>query len=523
MNVILKSKYTILLAGALLLTYLFYNEGHGINILLFTFFILFVIFFTESKTSFNSISIIILSGFSLTSCAIAYHGSIFAIFMYYISFILLIGYLHEKKLKSLVYIVLASILSLIQFSGIFFQNMPLIKDNRKKVTKAFRVIKLSLIPLFLLFVFYIIFINANPVFEKLANHTIDSIMKQLLPIFQAISIQRILFFIVGIAVNAWFLFKTDLGSLVLAEAKRKENLIRQRIVKLTANREYFNNLKEKSPEFYRNKFRLSLRLKNEFVSAMVLLILVNMLLFIVNVIDINWVWFGFKYSESFDLKQFVHEGTYLLIISILLSISIMLYFFRRNLNFYSKAKWIKQLSYIWIVQNIILTISVAIRNFHYITYWGLAYKRIGVILFLIAVSYGLLCLFIKILYNKTSFFLVKRNSLAIYIVLFMASLINWDGVIAKHNLNHPISNHMETCYLLSLSDKILPLIDQKKSILDQSLQYNTYIDYSPYSYKDYYQLRVKLFTGKFRKHTWLSWNYKDWQANEYYTKTNNNR
>ncbi len=514
MNRIIKSRFALLLIGTLLFNYLFWNESHGINILIFSIFVVLVSFYSGLKTSL--LFWIILVGLFLTSFAIAYHGSLFTIFMFYVSIVLFIGYLHEQKLKSVVYIIAASITSLFRFPGIFYKSLNRINENRPKIAKIFKIIKLSLIPLLVLSVFYFIFINANPVFEKYANSTFDIILYELMPFLNLISFQRLSFFILGIAVNAWFLFKTDLGGLVLNETFRKEELIRHRFVRLVQAKEYFNNLKDKTPEFYKKKFALSLKLKNEFISALVLLILVNVLLFIVNIIDIKWVWFGFKYSENFDLRQFVHEGTYLLIISILLSIGIMLYFFRRNLNFYHNARWIKVLSFIWIVQNIILTISVAIRNFHYITYWGLAYKRIGVILFLIAVTYGLISLFIKIRKNKTSFYLIKRNTLAIYIILVSASLFNWDDIIARHNLNHPLRNHMETSYLLSLSDKILPYIDQKQIVLEQNIKYNTYVDYSPYTYKEYYQIRVKLFIENMNKKTWLSWNYKNWQAYQYY-------
>ncbi|NJO88136.1 MAG: DUF4173 domain-containing protein [Chloroflexia bacterium] len=249
---------------------------------------------------------------------------------------------------------------------------------------------------------------------------------------------------------------------------------------------------------------------------MVLLLLVNALLLIVNVIDIKWVWLGFEYSPDFDLKQFVHEGTYLLIISILLSMGIMLYFFRDNLNFYQKSGIIKKLTYIWIAQNTILAVSVAIRNFHYITYWGLAYKRIGVILFLIAAGYGLYSLYIKIRHTKTAYFLIKKNTMAVFVILLIASLINWDSIITTHNLNHPIKENMETSYLLTMSDKVLPLIDQNQEILNQEQSLNTYAHFGSYSYKEYYKLRVALFLSRYKKESWTSWNSQEWKAYSYY-------
>jgi len=516
MNELLKKRLTLIAIGAILFNYLFWNESHGINILIFSIFILIANYINGLKFRNKILSFSLSSGFFITSLAIAYHGSSFAIIMYYISMFLLIGYVQQAELKSIVYIAASAIVASIQSLILFFKNIPLSQANNKKIKRIFKIIKLSLIPIIILFVFYLIFINANPEFEKLANHTMNFLSKKLAFLFKLISFQRFLFFLFGLVVNIWILYKTNLPNLVIAEALRKEELIRKKVSKMLTNIEYFKNLKEKSPEYYRIKFAFSLKLKYEYISALFLLVLVNLLLFIVNVIDIKWVWFGFKYTETFNLKQFVHEGTYLLIISILLSIGIMLYFFRKNLNFYPKTQLIKNLAYTWIAQNIILTISVALRNFHYITYWGLAYKRIGVILFLIAVAYGLLTLFIKIRKNKSSFYLIKRNSYAIYVLLILASLINWDVVIAKHNLQHPFENHMETSYLLSLSDKILPMIDQKQNILLQNTKFNTYSDYSPYSYKEYYQKRVNIFIGKSKKANWLSWNYNDWQAYQYY-------
>jgi hypothetical protein len=260
-----------------------------------------------------------------------------------------------------------------------------------------------------------------------------------------------------------------------------------------------------------------MKLKYELLSAIILLILINILLLIVNVIDINWVWFGFKYSAAFDMKQFVHEGTYLLIVSILLSMGIMLYFFRRNLNFYSKSSFIKWMTYSWIAQNMVLAISVAVRNYLYIQYWGLAYKRIGVIMFLIAVVYGLFSLYIKIRYTKTAYYLIKKNLLAVYIILLVSSLLNWDGIITKNNLVHPFKNHMETSYLLSLSDKVLPMIEKQNQVLDQDLKFNTYASFSPYSYRQYYKLRVDQFLSDYKKRSWTSWNYAEWKAYRFYT------
>ncbi len=512
----LKLKYLVLVLGTILFNYLFWKESHGVNTLIYNIFMLTSIFLFGYKPQKNIESIIFLIAAILASLAIAWHGSLFAIVMYYISFAFFVGLLHENKLKSIVFVIAAVFASIFKLPAKLLNSLPFGKRNKQKFKKVSKIIKLSLIPIGILFVFYSIYINANPVFETYAAKLLSKIGEALANFFEAISFVRFLFIVLALFVTAWFLFKTNLEFLYKKESLKNLNLIRKRVKRHFPNPEYVRNLKDNMPVLYRRRFALSLKLKNEYISALVLLLLVNILLLIVNIIDIKWVWFGFEYSPEFDLKQFVHEGTYLLIISILLSIGIMLYFFRKNLNFYQKSRKIKSLSYIWIIQNTILAISVAIRNLHYITYWGLAYKRIGVILFLIAVAHGLYSLYIKIQYTKTAYFLIRKNTMAVFVILLVASLFNWDTIISKHNLNHPIKENMETSYLLTMSDKAFPLIDQKQEILNQEKGRNSYADFGPYSYEEYYKLRVELFLSRYEKESWTSWNYKEWKAYNYY-------
>lgn len=263
-------------------------------------------------------------------------------------------------------------------------------------------------------------------------------------------------------------------------------------------------------------FPLSLGLKKELQGAVFLMALINLMLLIVNVIDINYVWLFFKYNPSINLKHFVHEGTYLLILSILLSIGIMLYYFRQNLNFHPNRNTLKTLAYIWITQNVILLISVVIKNYHYIHYFGLAYKRIGVLIFLILVLIGLYTLYVKIGKLKSAYYLFRINTWAVYIVVTLASLINWDFMIAQHNINHPLKDNMETSFLLTLSDKILPEIDKRQEILNQSLELNTYISFGVMSYQEVYEKRVNDFLNRKKTTSWLSWNWEESKALEYY-------
>jgi len=185
----------------------------------------------------------------------------------------------------------------------------------------------------------------------------------------------------------------------------------------------------------------------------------------------------------------------------------MMYYFRGNLNFYPLRKRLEWLAYFWIFQNAILVISVVLRNLHYITYFGLAYKRIGVIIFLVLTGIGLVTLFIKIRNRRSGFYLWRVNGWALYVVLILASVVNWDFVIATVNTNHPLKNNIETSFLLQLSDKSLYIIDKNANVLNQPEDFNVYQHFYGKTYNDVYTAKVNAFMKKMDKRTFWSYNY----------------
>lgn len=73
--------------------------------------------------------------------------------------------------------------------------------------------------------------------------------------------------------------------------------------------------------------RGSMALRNENMTAIISLVLLNVLLLCINCVDITYVWFGFTYNNDINLSEYVHEGTGLLIFSILLAMVLLLFSF----------------------------------------------------------------------------------------------------------------------------------------------------------------------------------------------------
>ena len=444
-------KLSILTAGTILFYLLFWRENLGVNSLIFTVLIFGISFwiFPESRKSIPAL--IVASGTLLSSIIITWHASDLAIFVWIMSIIMLPGFLHNPSLKSFVFGFPESIMSYFTIPKSISGNINFNLKNTSNFKKCWRFAKLTIIPLLVLFIFYWIFKLANPIFDKYTNEMFSKINEWLFKFFENVSFWQFLFILWGFSIISWLIFKSSIKFFADSEKKQSEIILRKRKTKK-------NHLSD-------TVVNLSLKLKNEFRSGLILMIMVNFLILIINIIDINWVWINFELTDDINLTQFVHEGTYLLILSIFLSMGIMLYFFRRNQNFYPKKQLLQTVSYIWIAQNTILLISVIIKNLHYINHYGLAYKRIGLFFFLALVIFVLITLFIKIKDKKTVFYLLKTNTLALYIGFVLFAVPDWDNIITKYNLTYCEKNKIDIDFLLDMDEKVFPVLNKNKELL----------------------------------------------------------
>jgi hypothetical protein len=241
-------------------------------------------------------------------------------------------------------------------------------------------------------------------------------------------------------------------------------------------------------------------LKTELNSGILLLAFLNLALAVMNVLDIYHVWLFFEWDGGY-LKQFVHEGTWLLIISVLISMVIVIWYFRGNLNFYSGNRLLVRLSVIWLLQNALLVVSVAIRNIWYIHYFNLAYKRIWVFAFLILVLIGIITVFIKLRNRKSVQYLLVRNSLFAYGIVVFIGFFNWDLIIARYNVKHTDSAFFHTDFMMNLNSSTLPVLILDPQTLRQidSTRNNFYPNRHYYAPAQHFDERIKERTDDYLK------------------------
>jgi hypothetical protein len=438
--------------------YLFWEQNLGLNILISFLAILPIVLLLNEGAWKKTTVRITISGTFLSALMILLYSSTSAKFAFVSSFTIMMGFVHQNDLRTVYHAFLNFLSSLFQSPQSISEELSHLENKRTK--KIFSTFQLALIPIAVLNIFYWIFKFANPVFDQLSTAVWVEIWKFLESFFINISILRTLFILSGFILINGILFNRKLKLWLEKEILLTDPLIRNR----------------KSTKGYAFKFgELYKELKNEYRSGVIMVLLVNLLLLIVNGIDIHWIWFNFDYEKAGNLAQFVHEGTYLLILSILIAIGIILYFFKGNINHLKNNRNLKSLTYLWIFQNMILAFSVALRNYHYIHQHGIAYKRIGVILFLILVIIGLVSLALKIRDKKSAFYLFRVNSWSLYFVMIAMSLFDWDMIIVHNNVNHPNEAGIDKAFLLTLSDKTLSVLQKNKNYFQDT---NTYIAFN---------------------------------------------
>jgi uncharacterized membrane protein len=498
----------LLLFFTTLYNFSFWNENLGLNLFIFSTLILATLcYIFRQNLPKNQLAWLLLSGTILSSLTVLYHNTLNSKIAWLISFIATTAALKAPNLHILLN---AWIFSLINFfsslGGIYKEASQLLFSTENKSSKSRKIsknLRLAIIPAGIFIVFYVIFLIANPVFKSYNSQIFDKIITFVEYLIGGVSFERIIFIFFGFWIVSAIIYRWNIdqkfnririwGTDFINRKKKVKQNLSKKIVEITENQE---DSQQQIQVLFKN-----LDLKNEVQMAFLVVASVNLLLLVVNIIDIRFLWFGFNPSPNVNLASLVHQGTYMLIFSILLSMAILMYYFRYNINFYKKNTTLKNLAIIWLIQNGILIISVFFRCYYYISQYGFAYKRIGVVLFLFLTIIGLITFYIKIKNKKSVYYLLRVNSLAAYVMLVAMSFVNWDNFIVSQNLNHPNWIQSGDVYFTtSRSDSTLPILYENLNKI------NTNLDSKSFNSASYLHNRKEDFIRDYESKSWLSWN-----------------
>jgi hypothetical protein len=483
-------KSWLVVLSALLFIFLFYKQGIGLNLLIFEIFLAAIVFIYHKPLDNKNNLLILTSIMIISALFFVVHFTWLALIINFIAVIVVTAYCLNPNFKSLHNAFPAGI------SNSASASKEFLKIFNNQLPGKFRPSYFSIFILPLVIVIFYLLLYSFSSINFL--DVINSIGEQIAKLFSwDISyLQVFLLFVSGLFVTATFLYP-------------KPN----RFIKYDADAvDYFIRIKNKL-----RKDQHPIQFVHEYRAGVFLFLILNILSLLLNVLDVYHVWFNFKWEGQF-LKQFVHEGTYMLIFSILLAVAIILYFFRGNMHFYKRNKWIKILAIAWLTQNAILAVSVAIRNFWYIQHYALAYKRIGVFFFLVAVLILIISVIIKISNKRSFYYLLKVNSWSVFLLIFLMAAFNWDNIIARYNFSNSHKSFLHLDFLVTLPDKSLHILHLPLNDLERiSVQQNNIFPHvknfnSIEHYNSKMQRRVVQFQGKIKNRSFLSWNYAEYKA-----------
>lgn len=235
----------------------------------------------------------------------------------------------------------------------------------------------------------------------------------------------------------------------------------------------------------------------------------SLLGFLALILDVRYIWFDNGMHEYDETQWAVRQGTAALIASIVASLFFALYVFRGNLMFYPENSWLKRLNTLWLSVNALLCVSLFIRTLEYISEFNLAYKRIGVLVFILCALFAIVSVYLRIRNRRNGAYVLRLNLNVLCVIFGMMSVVHWDRVIVNYNLKHAEA-YMDYDFLFSRELSVVleaPFTEEMKKMSIQGNRNFYWLRnrYGTISYEDY--LKKRMDDVEQEKTDWPSWNF----------------
>ncbi len=473
-------KYTFRQLSLLLLlvavfTYLFHTWSVGINVFLFDGAMLLVLLHFRPELAHRASFRWAVATLLPAAISIVVVHSATSLLAHTVSLVLLVGFAQKRELRYLWSGLLLGVASL--FAGplrvLDLRSARVGRDDRG--SGLTRWLRQGALPVIVLMPFLILYSAGSDKFL----HVVDTFCAGISSLFQHLSLSRTLglallgtlFIIPLFLVGNEFNFSDK-------ESRLSDALFRQRTSR-------------------KKRFRIT-ALVGEYRRGVLTLLLLNGLLLLNNLTDLRFVWVKTQALSPQVLSQYVHAGTNSLIVSILLAMGVVGFYFRGNLNFYRRNRLLRQLTYLWLAQNAFLALSVGVRNWHYVSAYGLAYGRVQIAFVLLLIWVGLYTLYRKVRHTLSLSFLLQTNGLALWLFLIAFGAVNWPGAITRVNLRQARSEIDWEHLIDELDERNLFLLVAEADRLPSRLAWD---------------IRNKARRGEEARleSDWRSWNYADWR------------
>lgn len=420
----MKTKNLIHLLLALGATYLLHSETPGLNLFLLSF--LTVLSFgilnpskLKSGNWWLASTLLLVNGFSVFYLGKTYHTILFLIALTYF---VAVSHSSIQTFYFLIYDTLRN--TIVNLTQLFSYGLDLLfGDASKEITQKTKWLKKSLIffvPALLFTLFLQLYRLSSSNFEELSGFIS----------FNWISPSWIaLFLVMYLLIYTWVVFQPD-HILARLEHKLSKRIVLGRADKIT--------------HFLTRELEVKI--------AIAIVATLSLLLVFLIISDILLFSRADLYQNGLEfISQELHNGVYALIASIVITVGLVSFILRGNLNFFQPV--LVNLTVVWLALNIVVVSTNFAKNWIYVDLGGLTYKRIGVFIYLSLTFIGLLYTLFKVTMKERFFYILKTTGMSFFVVITAAFTINWDVVITHYNLSEKFNpEEIDYPYLISLKE-----------------------------------------------------------------------
>ncbi len=414
-------KHQLILLCTALFVVLFYDESLGLNLgILGICYAILTAFKTPERNRTRTFFLLVVTTV-LASVAYAWYGDFVSFLAVVMSMAFLAFKSRSKNLKS-IFVIPVFMVSFITFIGrIFYFDKWLPKTKTSGLWQ--KIFAMVVIPSFFLILFFAIYASGSTHFSQLfTNYEWDFN-------FWEFTAKAFLGFF--IAFNFWNYW---VPKMFFLQNKSFQN-------------EFSEDEKTLQPTYS------FLNIESERMSGIITFSALSILL-VFFIITFNYEQFYEVTKTANQLSMETHERVNAVIISIIMAIGVIMFYFKSTFNFDEKAGSLKFIAKIWILLNAVLVISAMFKNLEYIINFGMTYKRLGVCTFLLLSLIGLFFTFIKIQKEKTNAYLVNQMAWYFYGTVLAASFVNWGGIATYYNIENK-KGDLNFLMSLNFNDKLL--------------------------------------------------------------------
>lgn len=481
----LKSSLAALTLG-LAYAFLFHHAELGLNLFLFDALLIGLALWLRPELGKHQSFVWSVGGLLFAAGSVVVVHGWASIWAHHLTFFLVLGFAQARELRFVWFALLMGLAALFEAPLRQARRWRALRRQRdeQQTSVALPWLKQLALPAMIVVPFFALYLAANAEFA--------AGMDALLGVFDNVHFSRQIWWnfwltIFGTLLTLGFFFpRIDVSRLVKYQLGFQDYLVRKPKNRLPAP-----STAHKNTSLHLRPRPKNLALKTEYRQAVLTFGLLNLLLAAVNATDLRFVWLASGELPAATLSQYVHTGTWNLLFSIVLAIVVVLYFYRGNLNFLQDNALLAPLARFWIIQNGLLALSVAVRNWHYIDAYGLALGRVQIAFVLLLMLFGLYTLFRKISHRLSLTYLLQTNGMAAWLCLLLFAAVNWSCVVTRYNLATQTHAEIDWDNLRQLPpDNTFLLTDHPSSYLIN-------------------QRRKDVRQGGFAD--WRSWNYAGWR------------